>query len=159
MFRNCVKWVLGNYAKGEPITIRDVAEGCGICEETASKYLKEMTSYAFLDLMGPAWGQRQIYLRGCAPFEEEQLRAKIFESSVGAAAFALAERAAGFLRPFYFFSSPNLSWGEKQGLIDKWYKEEYWPEIHLILGVGLPLLPVVSAIIGNEVQQALGDVS
>lgn len=63
------------------------------------------------------------------------------------------KRFAGWFRPWQIMFSLELSWEEKLGLIDKWYREEYWPEIHTILGIGIPLSIVFAPIIVNEVQR------
>lgn len=75
------------------------------------------------------------------------------ESDFAVSMVNLSKRFAGFFRPWPILLSLELPLEEKLELIGKWYSEEYWPEIHTVLSVGIPLSFVLAPIIVNEVQQ------
>jgi len=62
------------------------------------------------------------------------------------------KRFAGWFRPWQILFSLELSWEEKMEFLGKWY-EEYWPEVHTMLGIGISLAPVVGTIIVNEASK------
>jgi hypothetical protein len=76
------------------------------------------------------------------------------ESRLALGAASLAKRVAGFLRPWQIIPSLELSLEEKLALLEKWY-EEYWPEVHAMLGAGIMLAPVAGPIIVNEANKIL----
>jgi hypothetical protein len=74
------------------------------------------------------------------------------ESRFAVSMVELNKRFAGFFRPWQILLSPELSLEEKLELLGKWY-EEYWPEVHTMLGIGVVLAPVVGPIIVNEANK------
>ncbi len=74
------------------------------------------------------------------------------ESDFAVSTVNLSKRFAGFFRPWQILLSTELSLEEKLELLGKWY-DEYWPEVHIMLGTGICLAPVVGPIIVNEANK------
>lgn len=134
----------------DTFSVYNAAQETGIEYETAKRYLEILTNANVVKLKHSV--SENSYILTCTLPEEKLAEREIEESQIAAGSFHFTKRFVGFFRPWHILPSLELSWEEKLELLGKWY-EEYWPEVHAILCIGVPLVPMVGTIIVNEANK------